>query len=59
MSDQQKILYIDDVCSMLGASRDAVRGMIRRGELPQPGKIGRRLAWRRDTIERVIESVGA
>ena len=56
---EQRVLYIDDVCAMLGASRDAVRGMIRRGELPRPGKIGRRLAWRRDAIESMIESVGA
>lgn len=54
---QRQVLYIRDVCAMLGATRDRVRGMIDRGELPKPFRLGRRLAWRRGDVEQAIDAL--
>ncbi|WP_443134968.1 helix-turn-helix transcriptional regulator [Halorhodospira sp. 9621] len=52
---EPKILYIEDLERGLGASRDAIRGMVRRGELPRPAKLGRRLVWRKEEIEHWLD----
>jgi len=55
MEEEADLLYIEDVERRLGASRDAVRSMMRRGHLPRPGRLGRRLVWRRDEFDRWLE----
>jgi len=52
---QRQVLYIDDVCGRLGMSRDAVRGAVKRGHVPRPGRLGRRWAWDRREFERWLE----
>lgn len=52
------LLRIGDVCRLTGLrSRTSVYTLVRRGELPQPVKIGRRAsAWRASDVIRFIES---
>ena len=50
MSD---VLYVPDLARKLGLTEAAVRGHVyrRTGAIPQPFPMGRRLAWRRATVE--------
>ena len=56
---ERRLLYSEEVCRVLGVTREQLRGMVRRGELPQPGKLGRRVVWRRDHIESAVERITA
>ena len=49
--DDVELVYVADLERRLRVSRDAVRAMVRRGELPRPAKLGRRSVWRREDID--------
>ncbi|MFP4137446.1 MAG: helix-turn-helix transcriptional regulator [Halomonas sp.] len=51
-----EVLYVEDVEQRLRIPRESVRTLVRRGRLPKPGRIGRRLAWDREDFERWLES---
>lgn len=53
MSD---LLFVPDIAERLGVSSDAVRALIRRGSLPPPARIGRRLVWRQADFERWLDA---
>lgn len=50
MSD---VLYVPEAAKKLGLTEAALRGHVyrRRGAVPQPFRMGRKLAWRRATLE--------
>ena len=52
---QQEVLYMPDACAMLGTTRDTIRSMVRRGELPAPFRLGKRVAWRRVDMAQALE----
>ncbi|WP_019024094.1 MULTISPECIES: AlpA family transcriptional regulator [unclassified Thioalkalivibrio] len=49
------VLYSEDVAARLDKSVAAVRGLIRRGGIPAPFRIGRRCAWRREDFDAWLE----
>src|SRR5688572_28687237 len=45
-----EIVYVSDLAKWLRTSEKAIRDRVRRGQLPTPGKVGRRCAWSRGLI---------
>lgn len=45
-----EIVYVSDLANWLRISEQAVRDRVWRGQLPKPGKVGRRCAWSRGSI---------
>jgi len=54
---ERRLLYSEEVCRVLGVTREQLRGMVRRGEIPEPGRLGRRLVWSREAIDRAVERI--
>jgi predicted DNA-binding transcriptional regulator AlpA len=54
--NQQSILYVTDLARMLGRTESAIRAAVNRGAawLPPSFPMGRRLAWRREDVERFM-----
>lgn len=57
MSPGQEIIYVADLAVILGKTYPAVVAMHHRGQLPQSFYIGRRVAWRRATIDEWISEL--
>lgn len=45
-----EVVYVRDLAAWLRTSEKAIRDRVRRGQLPRPGRIGRRCAWSRAAI---------
>lgn len=53
---QPAILYVPDLARMLGRTESAIRTAVNRGApwLPPSFPMGRRLAWRREDVDRFL-----
>jgi predicted DNA-binding transcriptional regulator AlpA len=54
--NQQSILYVPDLARMLGRTESAIRMAVNRGApwLPPSFPMGRRLAWRREDVDKFM-----
>ncbi len=56
MNEPTTVLYVPDLARMLGRTEAAIRTAVNRGAtwLPPSFPMGRRLAWRREDVERFL-----
>jgi predicted DNA-binding transcriptional regulator AlpA len=54
--NQPAVLYVTDLARMLGRTEAAIRTAVNRGApwLPPSFSMGRRLAWRREDVEKFL-----
>ena len=53
--DQSPALTVRDITASLNIARTTLYHMIKRGEFPQPIRIGKALRWEADTIEKYLK----
>jgi len=54
-----EMFELSEVCETLHLSKSTVRRMWERGDFPTPLKIGRKLLWRKQTIDMYIAKLEA
>ena len=54
-----EMLELSDVCDVLHLSKSTVRRLWEKGDFPVPLKIGRKLLWRKQTIDMHIAKLEA
>lgn len=50
---ESDLLYVADMAKKYGKTESAIRQAVLRGDdwVPQPFRVGKRMAWRRDDVE--------
>lgn len=54
--NQPQVLYVPQLAAQLGRTEAAIRSAVNRGAdwLPPPFPMGRRLAWRKEDVDRFL-----
>lgn len=50
-----RVYDVEDVAAMYRISAQTVRNLVKRGELPQPLRVGRLFRWRKEVIDAALE----
>jgi excisionase family DNA binding protein len=52
----EKYLTVEDVAALFHLSRNGVRKLMREGKLPRPIRVGKRLLWSPEAIQKFVKS---
>lgn len=52
------LVNVEEIATAMRVSEQTVRGWVKNNKLPTPMKLGRRLMWRREVIEKLLSNLG-